>query len=271
MKPAEAAFILAGATALIWHNRRLWRRETAALAGIAATPPAPSPAVWPSRPRVSALVAAWNEAGNIEAHIRSFLALSYEERELVLCAGGADGTYCLARQWAGSRVKVLEQKPGEGKQAALRRCLAEAGGDVILLSDADCVFTDDAWNRLLEPLARGAAKVVTGVSEPKVDQRDNPLVRYQWYGDAFWTHHMPGTIDGVLGRNCALLRSTLDEIGGFDTPVRTGTDYVLSRLLQSAGYTIHAAPQSRIATEYPDSPQAYLRMWRRWNKNLILM
>lgn len=259
---------------LVWHNWRQWRRGTAAIASSAEASDRARASdrggASPASKRVSVLVAAWNERGSIDEHIRSFLALAHDEKELVLCAGGEDGTHGIAQRWAGPRVKVLEQQPGEGKQAALRRCLAEATGEVILLSDADCVFTDDAWNRLLEPLARGTAQVVTGTSEPRVDQRDKPLVRYQWYGDVYWAHIMPKTVDGVLGRNCALLRSVLDDIGGFDTPAATGTDYVLSRLLEDAGYTIVTAPGSRIATEYPESPGAYLRMWRRWNKNLVL-
>jgi len=267
-----AAAVLAGAVALVWHNWRQWRRETALLAASApaAGTQAFSHATWPRLPRVSALVAAWNERGTIDEHIRSFLTLSYGEKELVLCAGGEDGTYRMAQRWAGPGVKVLEQLPGEGKQAALQRCLAEATGEVIVLSDADCVFTDEAWNRLLEPLARGIAQVVTGVSEPRADQRDRPLVRYQWYGDVYWAHRMPETVDGVLGRNCALLRPVLHDVGGFEAPAATGTDYVLSRLLEEAGYTIFTAPGSRIATEYPESPVAYLAMWRRWNKNLVL-
>ena len=62
----------------------------------------------------------------------------------------------------------------------------------------------------------------------------------------------------------------LAAIGGFDTPVRTGTDYVMSRLLTLSRYEIRSAPGSRVLTEYPATPDAYLRMWRRWNKNLLL-
>lgn len=262
--------MLAGTAALIWHNWRQWSREAQA---IAEAEPKENPAsykTWPSRPKVSALVAAWNEAGNIEAHIRSFLALSYPERELVLCAGGSDGTHDLARSCSGPQVKVLEQQPGEGKQAALRRCLAEAVGEVVLLTDADCVFTEEAWMWLIEPLARGAAHVVTGISEPKVEQRDNALVRYQWCRDRLLAHHMPRTTDGVFGRNCALLRCVLDDVRALDRPARTGTDYVLSRMLEAAGYRIDTAPDSRMLTEYPESIRAYVKMWRRWVKNLLI-
>ena len=52
---------------------------------------------------VSVLVAAWNEARLLREHIESFLRLSYPDRELVLCAGGTDGTLEIAHECAGRR------------------------------------------------------------------------------------------------------------------------------------------------------------------------
>src|SRR5687768_5466499 len=88
---------------------------------------------------VSILVAAWNEAEHIDDLIASCLRWAYPRKELVLCAGGADDTLRRARRWEGAGVRVLEQLPGEGKQGALERCLREATGEIIVLTDADCV------------------------------------------------------------------------------------------------------------------------------------
>jgi cellulose synthase/poly-beta-1,6-N-acetylglucosamine synthase-like glycosyltransferase len=258
---------LAGVTLQTW---RLARRDRAALARAASPAPAPAWETWPARPSVSVLVAAWNEAAAIDDHLRSFCALRYPHKQLVLCAGGDDGTFERACRWANLQVVVLEQQEGEGKQQALRRCLPYATGAVIVLTDADCLLSEPAFCRLLAPLATGASRVVTGTSEPYAAQRGCALVQYQWLTDLAWSAQLPETVDGVLGRNCALLRPVLDEIGGFDAPVRTGTDYFMSRQLARAGHAIRAVPDSRIATRYPDSARAYLRMWRRWNKNLLI-
>lgn len=263
-------FLLLGLAGVGTHTWRQWRNDQAT--GDAPVPPGSPPALetWPCQPQVSVLVAAWNEAAHIDRHIQSFLALRYHHKELILCAGGEDGTYDIARRYGCDQVIVLRQAPGEGKQQALRRCLPQANGTVIFLTDADCVCSDEAFLRLIEPLARGHAGVVTGTSAPEAQQHDNALVQYQWFTDLTWSRQLPPTVDGLLGRNCALLRSVLEDIGAFDSSARTGTDYVMSRLLTRAGYTIYAAANSRIATEYPDSAARYLRMWRRWNKNLLL-
>jgi cellulose synthase/poly-beta-1,6-N-acetylglucosamine synthase-like glycosyltransferase len=263
------SLLLLGLAGVALHTWRLARRDRATLERRATPAPIPDWESWPSRPTVSVLVAAWNEAA-IDDHIRSFCSLRYPLKQLVLCAGGDDGTYARARRWAGPQVVVLEQMGGEGKQQALRRCLPHATGAVIVLTDADCLFSEAAFCRLLAPLAAGTARVVTGTSEPHAAQRRCALVQYQWFTDLAWSARLPDTVDGVLGRNCALLRPVLEEIGGFDAPVRTGTDYFMSRQLVRAGHEIRAVPDSRIATSYPDSSHSYLRMWRRWNKNLLI-
>lgn len=262
--------VLFGIAGVAWRNWWLWRHERALLTRKTTVAPPPSFETWATRPRVSVLVAAWNEADQIECHIRSFLELRYPNKELILCAGGDDGTYDLARRTASSGVIVLEQRPGEGKQRALQQCLARSDGDIIVLTDADCLFSDDAFLRLIEPIVLGEAQVVTGVSEPKKHQLSNSLVQYQWFRDRVWSFTLPRSVDGVLGRNCALVRGVVEKIGAFEQPVRTGTDYFLSRLLVRAGYAIRAVPESRIATDYPETPRTYLQMWRRWNKNLLI-
>lgn len=261
--------LLTGLIAIAWHNWRRWRSAQGSLGKKVDAPPS-TYEMWPEHPLVSVLVAAWNEAHNIERHIRSFLDLRYPNKELILCAGGEDGTAELARRWSGPGVTVLDQRPGEGKQAALRRCLKHAQGSIIYLTDADCEFSEDAFSRLIEPLTTGDALVTTGGSEPKLEQRSDPFVQYQWFRDLARTHSLPETVDGVLGRNCALQRHVLEEIGGFEQPVATGTDYSMSRRLTQAGYPIRHVALSSVATEYPDTPAVYLRTWRRWNKNLLI-
>ncbi|MCG8351029.1 MAG: glycosyltransferase family 2 protein [Chloroflexales bacterium] len=265
-----ASLLLVGSIAAIsWHTWRTWRLE---LTSMAEPQSGAGPVIdeWPAQPHVSILVAAWNETANIEAFIESFLRLSYPHKELVLCAGGNDGTYELARLYASEQIILLEQAAGEGKQRALQRCLPASAGSIIMLTDADCELSDLAFYELLQPLVSGKTLVATGVSEPKMQQRTIPLVQYQWFTDHWWAARMPPTVDGVLGRNCAIERSILTDIGAFDAEVRTGTDYHLSRLLIQAGYSISAIPQSRVLTEYPASPRDYVRMWRRWNKNLLI-
>lgn len=218
----------------------------------------------------SALVAAWNEREGLEEHIRSFLALGWSGAELILCAGGPDGTYDRAKPFEGPSVKVREQKPGMGKQAALRECYKYASHDLIFLTDADCLFDKAALTKLFQPLITGQYQVATGGSYPLPRQQDNTLVQYQGARDVYYNAHRQGDADGVLGRNIGITRSCLEQIGRFDATVHTGTDYHMSLKLHQAKISIALVQGSEIASAYPETPQHYLRQQRRWIKNLVI-
>ena len=154
--------------------------------------PLPPPVDWPALPPVSILVAAWNEAARIDGHIESFRALRYPRKELVLCAGGDDGTYERACRHAGPAVIVLRQEPGEGKQRALARAFAETRGEIIFLTDADCLLTDEAFERTLRPVAIGEEQAATGGLRPLDGQLGDSFVFAQADSGAAWAGSSAG-------------------------------------------------------------------------------
>lgn len=262
------AFLLVGLVGLGAYNWRLWRRDHAFAARLRAEH-APAPSL-PRTPKVSVLVAAWNEQKHIDAHIRSFLALEYPNIELIVCAGGQDETLTIAQRFAGPKVIVLEQQPGEGKQRALARCLAHAGGDIMYLTDADCLFDEDALTRILAPLINENEQAATGASRPFDAQLVKALPAYLWAADAVSNAHAPAYSEGLLGRNTALTHAAIEQIGGLDFVARTGTDYQLAKRLVGAGVAIRHVSASVVPSEYPETLGAYRRKQSRWLRNLLL-
>jgi glycosyltransferase involved in cell wall biosynthesis len=216
------------------------------------------------------LVAAWDEAEMIAEHIASFAALRYPHKEFILCAGGDDGTLRMAREHEGEGVRVLEQVAGEGKQRSLQRCLAQASGEIIFLTDADCLLDDDSFERTLQPLLCGGEQVATGASRPLARQLHHPFVIHQWCTDLYVQARQPQWSTGLLGRNCALRRDVLEGVGGFAAEVRTGTDYYLAKLVLQAGRRIRYVRDSAVATRYPETFASYWRRQSRWVRNLLL-
>lgn len=264
----KGVVLLAGLAIVSWHNWRLWRRDRA-LADRLRTQRAPLPEL--SRtPRVSALVAAWNESANIDAHIQSFLALEYPEIELVLCAGGIDDTLERARRYASVRVIVLEQQPGEGKQRALAHCMGQASGELIYLTDADCVHSTEALLQLIHAVVADREQVATGTLRPLDKQLDKLLPHYLWASDVVSSTHRSSYSDGLLGMNALIVRQALEQAGGFNYSARTGTDYQLARRLINAGNKIRFVPASVVPTEYPESISAHRHRQSRWLRNLLI-
>jgi hypothetical protein len=164
---------------------------------------------------------------------------------------------------------VLEQQPGEGKQRALARCLAASIGEIVVLTDADCLLSDGQLESLVAPIASGEFDVATGYSEPWAEQRGIAMVSYQWLSEL---GARPGAVNvpGVLGRNCAVRRSVVEKLRAFDAPAPTGTDYVLGQLLRRAGYPVRSVPDSSVLTRFPETVGTYLSTWRRWIKNILV-
>lgn len=223
-----------------------------------------------SSPRVSVLLPAWNESEMLADCIHSILALSYANIELVVCAGGSDNSLEISRTFSSENVIVLEQHLGDGKQGALKRCFEISKGEIIFLTDSDCILNDEVFERTLAPLINDGENAATGTWRPLDRQVDIPFVQYQWshhvYREVWMAEYAP-TLDG---RNSAIKRDALEEVGAFEIPASIGTDYVLSKQLVNAGYRIRFVRNSNVQTEYPQTFTAYSRQISRWFRNHLV-
>lgn len=265
----NAPTILAtGLAGIVWHNWRLWQRDKA-LADRLQRERQTLP-VLSRTPKISVLVAAWNEGARIDDHLRSFLALTYPQIELVLCAGGSDNTLVRAQRYASERVIVLEQRPGEGKQRALARCYAQATGEMIYLTDADCIFNNEALVRLIDPIINEGEQAATGTIRPLDEQLDKPLPDYIWTLDVVRGAQTGTYTTGLRGASAMLTRRAIEGIGGLHFAARTGTDYQLARRLLRQGLAIRYVDSAVIASEYAETLREHRQRQSRWLRNLLV-
>jgi cellulose synthase/poly-beta-1,6-N-acetylglucosamine synthase-like glycosyltransferase len=117
-------------------------------------------------PPVTVVISAYNEAAHIEATVRNKLEQDYDGKlEIVIASDGSeDGTDRILDRLANDdpRVRWFRQSPRQGKTAALNRLVAEAGGEVVVFSDANSIYRRDAVSRLVENFADPAVGYVTG-------------------------------------------------------------------------------------------------------------
>src|SRR5437763_14711394 len=103
-------------------------------------------------PRVSLLIAAFNESANIERKIRNSLALDYPGdliEIVVACDGSTDDTPQVAIGMATSaeapgRVRVLNFPVNRGQIMALNAAVLDLCGEIIVFSDASAILNPDA-------------------------------------------------------------------------------------------------------------------------------
>jgi poly-beta-1,6-N-acetyl-D-glucosamine synthase len=94
-------------------------------------------------PKVSLVIAAYNEERVIEEKIRNSLDLEYPKDRLeiiVVSDGSTDSTPLVAASHEHESVVSLFDPPRRGKTAALNRAVSRAGGEIVVFSDANSMY-----------------------------------------------------------------------------------------------------------------------------------
>lgn len=114
--------------------------------------------------RISALIAAYNEADRIETTIRSLGEIAGLIEVLVVDDGSVDATAVKARQ-AGAKVIRLPRNSGKG--TALNQGAPYVKGDLVLLLDADLGETASEMKRLIPKVLSGQADMAVAAFMPR--------------------------------------------------------------------------------------------------------
>ncbi|MBR2178581.1 MAG: glycosyltransferase, partial [Paludibacteraceae bacterium] len=90
--------------------------------------------------KVSVVIAARNEAGNITKILSDLKAQTYHDYEVIVVDDHSDdGTFAMCERIAADfpRLRILKNS-SEGKKSAVAAGVKLAEGDVVLTTDADC-------------------------------------------------------------------------------------------------------------------------------------
>ncbi len=124
--------------------------------------PTLSPGTWEEPPRVSLIVAAYDEEEVIAAKVANALALDYppERLELIVASDGSgDAT---AERAGAAGAEIVLELPRGGKIAAQNAAAERASGEILAFSDANSIWRADALRHLVEAFADPAVGYACG-------------------------------------------------------------------------------------------------------------
>lgn len=144
---------------------RLWPFSLFALTNFMIARPCPTQ-TRASKPKVSVIVAARNEAGNIENIMDRAPQLGAGTELIFVEGGSADNTYEVIQKAIAARPQLdckLFRQTGEGKGDAVRLGFEKATGDVLMILDADLTVPPEDLPRFLDAWIQGKGEFINGV------------------------------------------------------------------------------------------------------------
>ncbi len=234
-----------------------------------------------SRPFISVIVPARNEEQNIEQCIRSIMESTYPPEcfEVIVVNDQSDDATVeiverLQQQYRSLRLvhtaDYATSAPSlRGKPRALHIGIQQAGGELLMMTDADCTV-ESAWlttaAKVLSDNRVGMMPSFTVINQPNIFARVQGLM---WV----FNHTMASAGVGIrqplgcFGNNITLRKSVYDEIGGYENiPFSVTEDLALLQAVARTAWRIRYVCDRRlkVTTQPCQTFIEFLRQQHRW-------
>lgn len=229
--------------------------------------------------KVSIIIPARNEEQNIGICLNSIVALNYPKEYLeviVVDDRSSDATSEIVIRYIEQhshisliRIENDGEKNLQGKAGALEKGISKANGEIILMTDADCIV-DSQWVRShVNEYAHSPVAMVCAFTLINGSTLFENMQAVEWNT----THTMASAAVyykqylGCYGNNLSIRKSVYDEIGGYTSiPFSVTEDLALMHEVGRRDLSIRyvCSPDSSVTTHPIASLGDYIQQHKRW-------
>lgn len=208
------------------------------------------------RPKVSVIIAAYNEEKVIEEKVRNLLELDYpkDKLEILIGSDGSDDhTVELAKKAAqGYEIIRVFDLPRGGKVTVLNALIKEATGEILLFSDANTMLDKDAVKNIVKHFADERIGCVSGQLRYRIDATAGEGAKSEgvYWKYENWVKEQETKIGLLSGANGALYAIRGNILNSIRNTVINDDFYVSTYVLQ-AGYNV-VMEKDAVAYEMPN-------------------
>jgi len=213
-------------------------------------------------PAVSLVIPVYNEGVVIKRKIENSLLLNYPEEkvEIIIASdGSSDDTKNVVEQYSKKGVKFFEFSRG-GKLATINRVLPKTKGDIIVLTDANAMFAEDALQKLASRFVDESVGVVTGVE--KITAQSDYISRNE---QSYWSYEtklkeLESKIYSTIGANGPIYAIRRELFPSIPSHLNLCDDMTISLSVVQKGKRIILEPK---AVAFEDTSLTLKEEWRR--------
>jgi biofilm PGA synthesis N-glycosyltransferase PgaC len=226
------------------------------------------------KPFVSIIVPTYNEELSIETRVDNLWRLNYPKQNyeiIVVDSGSTDGTKLKVQRLIElnadgnfPQLSLVSEAQRNGKGSAIIAGMSRAKGDIILVTDANCVFNLDALREIAPHFKDPHVGAVGG--RYVVQNPDNPLTRSaKFYRDL---EHILRTGESALCSAVLFdgeMNAWRKNLGDID-PTRPTEDFEMCIKIRKKGYKIEYEPAAAV---YEAAPTTFQEQVSQRKKNAV--
>ncbi len=227
--------------------------------------------------KISILIPSWNGASYIKQAIDSILNNNYKNFEIISIAGGTDETFQISKEYEQNYSEHIIALGREecSKNEALNLGLTYTTGDIIVITDVDCVYPKDWLRKINEIFQDKTINVITGFHLPYRDS-ENSLAEYNriksGYNIVRFENGEEIIGNKLWGGNSAFRKKIfIEKIGKFKEISQSGEDKLLGMELNEKGECVYYFNTIYVYTEhYSENIKKFFNQRTRWAKDLFI-